>query len=181
VGGPGHAQVQAVLADRRVVEPHLLACIGTSKSENAGKKDATCQTETLIKRQATRHNCLPSLLSDGEDLEKKWPVRNFFLMDRLEQPRWTKISCIGLTGTKYQWKDLESPFQNPVRPNSPFLSDAKATRVFYLAADNSIRPPFYQKKIIKTVLFRRGLISKKATVSKAEEGFSYREKYFCIS
>jgi hypothetical protein len=31
VGGPGHAQVQAVLADGRVVEPHLLACIGTAR------------------------------------------------------------------------------------------------------------------------------------------------------
>ncbi len=31
VGGPGHAQVQAVLADGRVVEPHLLPCIGTDR------------------------------------------------------------------------------------------------------------------------------------------------------
>ncbi len=38
VGGPGHAQVQAVLADGRVVEPHLLPCIGTASQKTREKR-----------------------------------------------------------------------------------------------------------------------------------------------
>jgi hypothetical protein len=48
--------------------------------------------ETYFKRQATRHDCLPSLLGDGEN-ELKWCTvrKKCFVLGRLEQPRHEKI------------------------------------------------------------------------------------------
>ncbi len=57
-------------------------------------------SETLIKRQVTRHDCLPSLLSDGDkSTVKKWPVRKKIFCTG--QGR-TKISCTGTTSPANQ-------------------------------------------------------------------------------
>jgi hypothetical protein len=60
--------------------------------------------ETLIKRQATQHGCLPSLLGDGDKgIEKVYGEEKNILYwaDESSQGR-TKISCTGTTSPTNQ-------------------------------------------------------------------------------
>ncbi len=95
----------------------------------------TCAApETLIKRQATQHGCLPSLLGDGDKgIEKVYTVRKKYLYsaDESSQGR-TKISCTGTTSPTNQPR--KGPFHlYSLNTHSPqFQQSAGATSLWSL-------------------------------------------------